>query len=58
MIHELCVYNNKRCIVEGVEEEAQLEILKERGFVEFQGYYYSRPMPSSQLAHFYLKDFA
>ena len=58
MIHELCVYNNKRCIVEGVEEKAQLEILKERGFVEFQGYYYSRPMPSSKLDQYYSKDFA
>lgn len=58
MIHELCVYNNKRCIVEGVEEKAQLDTLLERGFVEFQGYYYARPMPSAEVEKYYSKQLA
>ncbi len=55
MIVELCDYNHKRCIVEGVEEEWQLEELKTRGFSEFQGYYFSKPMPGDQLEEFYNK---
>jgi EAL domain-containing protein (putative c-di-GMP-specific phosphodiesterase class I) len=58
MIHELCVFNNKRCIVEGVEEKEQLDSLLERGFVEFQGYYYARPMLGSKLEEYYSKNFA
>jgi diguanylate cyclase (GGDEF)-like protein len=55
MIRELCNYNNKRCIVEGVEEKWQLDELKRRGFSEFQGYYFSRPIPGEQLVGFYKK---
>jgi diguanylate cyclase (GGDEF)-like protein/PAS domain S-box-containing protein len=55
MIVELCDYNHKRCIVEGVEEEWQLEELKTRGFSEFQGYYFSKPIPGNQLEEFYNK---
>lgn len=32
-------------IVEGIEEKAQLVILKELGFKYIQGYYFSKPMP-------------
>ena len=55
MIIELCDYNHKRCIVEGVEEDWQLEELKKRGFSEFQGYLFSRPVSGNQLKDFYKK---
>jgi EAL domain-containing protein (putative c-di-GMP-specific phosphodiesterase class I)/GGDEF domain-containing protein len=34
-------------LVEGVETEKQLELLKEYGVDYFQGYYFSKPMPKS-----------
>lgn len=34
-----------RVIAEGVEEEAQLQILKQENCDQVQGYYYSRPLP-------------
>ncbi|MGY3645599.1 EAL domain-containing protein (putative c-di-GMP-specific phosphodiesterase class I) [Bradyrhizobium sp. LM4.3] len=35
---------------EGVETKEQLDILREEGCVETQGYYFSRPMPASDIA--------
>lgn len=38
-----------RVIAEGVEEEKQLQILKQENCDQVQGYYYSRPLPLSDL---------
>ncbi len=35
-------------IAEGVEREDELELLRELGCDEFQGYYFSRPLPAAQ----------
>ncbi len=53
MVNELCKYNGKRCVVEGVEDEEQLETLKKRGFTEFQGYYFSKPLREKDVEKFY-----
>lgn len=40
----------KTTTAEGVETKEQLDILREEGCVETQGYYFSRPMPASDIA--------
>ena len=40
----------KMITAEGVETEEQLEILREERCTEMQGYYFSRPRRSSELA--------
>ena len=40
---------SKFTIVEGVENEAQYDILREIGFVCFQGYFFSQAMPADEL---------
>ena len=35
-----------KCVVEGVENEAQLNILKELGVDYIQGFYYGKPVPA------------
>ncbi|OFZ70527.1 MAG: hypothetical protein A2Z01_01925 [Betaproteobacteria bacterium RBG_16_58_11] len=42
MAHSL----NIKVVAEGVETEQQLQFLRSRGCDEYQGYYFSRPMPS------------
>lgn len=37
-----------RALAEGVESEEELEFLKSLGCDEFQGYYYSRPIPAEE----------
>ena len=39
-----------KVIAEGVETEAQRDLLQEQGCDEFQGYYFSKPKPVSELA--------
>lgn len=39
-------------IAEGVEEQSHLDILKEMGCHEIQGYYFSRPLPVTKLHEF------
>ncbi len=39
-----------RVVAEGVETEAQLEILKNMGCDAYQGYYFSRPLPAPEFA--------
>jgi EAL domain-containing protein (putative c-di-GMP-specific phosphodiesterase class I) len=38
-----------RVVAEGVETEDQLRFLRERGCDEYQGYYFSRPLPADEL---------
>ena len=37
---------------EGVETEEQLDLVRREGCTEAQGFYFSRPLPSKELAHF------
>ncbi|MBR1131265.1 EAL domain-containing protein [Bradyrhizobium iriomotense] len=46
----------KTTTAEGVETEEQLDILREEGCVETQGYYFSRPMPASDVARMLRRD--
>ncbi|MCG2578401.1 EAL domain-containing protein [Dechloromonas sp. XY25] len=43
---------NLHVIVEGVETEQQVAILKQLGCNEMQGYFFSRPLPSAKLMDF------
>ena len=43
-----------RIIAEGVETEEQLEILKQIGCDEFQGFYYHKPMTSEEVEDLYI----
>ena len=45
MAHQLKI----RVVAEGVETEAQLAFLRDRGCDEYQGYHFSRPLPADQL---------
>ena len=45
MAHQL----NIRVVAEGVETEAQLAFLREHGCDEYQGYFFSRPKPATDL---------
>ncbi len=45
MAHQL----NIRVVAEGVETEAQLAFLRGQGCDEYQGYYFSRPLPADEL---------
>ncbi|MFQ5588396.1 MAG: putative bifunctional diguanylate cyclase/phosphodiesterase [Nitrospiria bacterium] len=38
-------------IAEGVETEHQLDFLKKNGCDQFQGYHFSRPLPSDEITH-------
>ncbi|WP_083591334.1 EAL domain-containing protein [Aurantimonas sp. 22II-16-19i] len=40
----LCLSMKLNCIAEGVEEAAQVTTLRDLGYVNFQGYFYARPM--------------
>ncbi len=45
MAHKLGI----RVVAEGVETEAQLAFLREYGCDEYQGYYFSKPLPADEL---------
>ena len=45
MAHQLSI----RVVAEGVETEAQLAFLRGQGCDEYQGYYFSRPLPADEL---------
>lgn len=47
---------SKTTTAEGVETREQLDILREDGCAETQGYYFSRPMPASSIAKMLLRD--
>ena len=42
----------KQIVVEGVETEAQIEMLKRIGVDYLQGYYFSKPVPREMLISF------
>lgn len=46
----------KTTTAEGVETKRQLDILREEGCVETQGYYFSRPMPAPDIARMLRRD--
>jgi len=46
---------NLRVIAEGVETENQLEFLRSEKCDEFQGYYFSKPLPAKELSPFLRK---
>ena len=52
-IHSLARSFRYRIIAEGVETEEQLEILKQIGCDEFQGFYYHKPMTSEEVENLY-----
>jgi EAL domain-containing protein (putative c-di-GMP-specific phosphodiesterase class I) len=37
-----------KVLAEGVETQAQLDFLREQGCDEYQGYFYSRPLPGDE----------
>ena len=43
---------NKKILVEGVETEKQIEILKKMGVDYLQGFYFSKPIPKNELIEF------
>jgi EAL domain-containing protein (putative c-di-GMP-specific phosphodiesterase class I) len=45
-------------IAEGVETDAQLAFLKNEGCDEVQGFYFSRPLPTGEIAELFAKDFS
>jgi diguanylate cyclase (GGDEF)-like protein len=47
----------KTTTAEGVETKEQLDILREEGCAETQGYYFSRPMPASDVAKLLRRGF-
>jgi diguanylate cyclase (GGDEF)-like protein len=42
-------FNDMKVVAEGVEEESQLDTLKELGCDAYQGYLYSKPVPASAI---------
>jgi predicted signal transduction protein with EAL and GGDEF domain len=45
-----------RTTAEGVETEQQLDELREQGCTEAQGFYFSRPVPASEIAALFSRD--
>lgn len=45
-----------KVLAEGVETEEQVQLLKESGCDYIQGYYYSRPLPASQMVSYLKKE--
>ena len=51
-IVRLCRSLDLACVVEGVETQAQLDLLRQMGCTRIQGYYFSRPMGAIEAAAF------
>jgi len=52
MVSRLAEKYKKAVIVEGVETEEQLEIIRSLGYELVQGFYYSRPLPADEIVDF------
>lgn len=53
----LCQDMTLECIVEGVESDAELAALKSLGCTSAQGYLFSRPMPHSEIALWFEREY-
>lgn len=49
----LCVDMGLSTVAEGVETLEQLELMKEMGCEQIQGYYFSRPLPADDFHNYY-----
>lgn len=47
-IHNMCEELDIKCVSEGVETAEQVKIMAEMGCKEFQGFYFSKPIPAEQ----------
>lgn len=54
-IIELCQQLQKRVVVEGIEDEVQLQIFEQLGVERVQGFLFARPMPLEQLLKLLVK---
>ncbi|WP_258808076.1 EAL domain-containing protein [Pseudidiomarina sp. CB1] len=54
-IIELCKQLNKRVVVEGIEDEVQLNIFEQLAVESVQGFFFARPMPIEQLLKLLVK---
>jgi len=54
-IIELCKHLNKHVVVEGIEDEVQLQIFEQLGVERVQGFLFARPMPLEQLLKLLVK---
>jgi EAL domain-containing protein (putative c-di-GMP-specific phosphodiesterase class I) len=52
LILDIAEFLNVPVVAEGVEEESQLKLLKERGCELIQGYYFSKPVPPEEFEVF------
>ena len=55
-IIEMAHTNDLKVVAEGVETQHQLSILKERKCDYIQGYYFSKPLPASEIEKLFKKD--
>ena len=51
-VTDLCENLHLKCIVEGVETDAQMRVLRELGCVAMQGYFFAKPMPAARTSLF------
>jgi lactose/cellobiose-specific phosphotransferase system IIC component len=56
MIAQMCQSMNVKTLVEFVESEEQLELLRSLGVMNFQGYYFAKPLLASEIPKF-IEDF-
>ena len=56
LVIDISDFLNVPVIAEGVEEKAQVDILREMGCEIIQGYYFSRPVPSGEFEAFIQKE--
>ncbi|MDY6820945.1 MAG: EAL domain-containing protein, partial [Deferribacterota bacterium] len=54
MIINLAKNLNLKVLAEGVETEEQYKILKEWGCDEYQGYYFSKPLPADKFEELFI----